>query len=63
MAFLIAVETRDLTGVTPLFFLLRNHGVGVSSQGLFVLLPPTVSELLLFMPSVLLLSWLCRIVT
>ena len=63
MAFLIAVETCDLTGVTPLPFLFRNLGIGVSGQGLFVSFPPTVSELFLLIFPILFLSRLRRIVT
>ena len=63
MAFLIAVETRDLTEVTPLLFLLRDLGVGVSGRRLFVSFPPTVLELLLLILPVFFLSRLRRIVT
>ena len=61
VAFLITVETRDLTGVTPLFFLLQGLGVGVSGQGLLFL--PLVWEPLLLILLVLLLNRLRRIVT
>ena len=61
MAFLIIVETRDLTGVTLLLFLLQDLGIGVSSRGLLLL--PLVPEPLLFIFSVLFFSRLCHIVT
>ena len=61
MAFFIAVETRDFTGVTPLPFLLRDLCVGVSGRGLFLL--PLVPELLLLILPGLLFSRLRRIVT
>ena len=61
MAFFIAVETRDLIGVTSLLFLLQGLGVSVSSRGLF--LPLLISKPLLLILPVLLLSRLRRIVT
>ena len=63
MVFFIAVETRDFTGVTPLPFFFWDLGVGVRGRGLFVLFPPTVSELLLLILPVFHLSRLHRIVT
>ena len=62
MAFFIAVETRDLTGVTPLLFLLRDLSIVTNCRDLLVLFPPTVSELLLLILPVLFLSRLGRIV-
>ena len=63
MAFLIAVEIRDLTEVTPLLFLLWDLGIGVHGRGLFVLFLPTVLEFFLLILPVFFVSRLRYIIT
>ena len=60
--FFITVETRDLAGVTPLFYLLWGLGVVTNGRGLFVLFPPMLLELFLFFLPIFLFSRLYRIV-